>query len=781
MLKTLKYQQKAVRELVEKTIGLLNLNRNRHKLVFQAPTGSGKTVMASELLSILTDELSQRSDCRYNEVAFIWIAPNKLHEQSYFKMKSIFSETRTLSPVMYDELDSSDGYIRPGEILFVNWESINKDNAVIVRDTETCRSLYDITRRTQDEIGIPIIVIIDEEHMFGGKNAKKSEKVLKHIEPKLEIRISATPITLSAEKVYIPRQKVVEEEMIKEGIILNPAIDKHDSQAHTLNQYLVKEALDKRNELAEAYKELGININPLLLIQLPNDSSDKLTTDDNTIIEEAKEYLDKVKGINVANGKLAIWLSGTKENVNGIEKEDSITEVLLFKQAIALGWDCPRASVLLIFRKLDSFQFTVQTVGRILRMPQQKFYTNEILNIGYVYTDLSKDQIQIVADDMDYISTLHAVRRQNLNNVTLSSVYIERTSCERNRLGPDFKKVLRDVITEMFGLKPLQYSFNFFDDEEDNNNTEVQESNVSKNRKLVDGKLKLDVRNISITLPKDVEFTGESEAIQINSQTKFVRTYSELTRALLIYCRQSIEGFEKSHSTEVLANYLVELLEEFFEVFDSDAKKIILYHENKPSFTDIISKALNRYKKILEQRQLNAKEKGFTNYKWEVPEERTYNESTNVIEDSIINHALEPFVRLKNCSNAEKGFILFLENNTKFIDWWYKNGDSGKQHYAISYFNNNGERSLFYVDFIVRMKNGQLFLFDTKTEGSDQEAVNKHNALIDYITEENKTGKNLKGGIIIGADENWRYSSFKINNTEDTVNWECFYPSEYKD
>ena len=381
--------------------------------------------------------------------------------------------------------------------------------------------------------------------------------------------------------------------------------------------------------------------------------------------------------------------------MDGIEKEDSITEVLLFKQAIALGWDCPRAAVLLIFRKLESFQFTVQTVGRILRMPQQKFYTNEILNIGYVYTDLSKDKIQIVADDMDYISTIHAVRRQNLNNVALSSVYLERTSSERNRLGPDFKRVLRDVITEMFSLKVLQYSLNFFDEDEDESNKEdndALESFASKNRKLVEGKLKLDVRNISITLPKDVELTGESEGIQIINQTKFVRTYSELNRALLIYCRQSIEGFEKSHSTEVLANYLVELLEEFFEVFDTDAKKIILYHDNKPRFTDIIARSLGRYKKVLEKRQLNAKEKGYTNYQWEVPEERTYNESANVIEESVKNHALEPFVRLKNCSNAEKGFILFLEKNTKHIDWWYKNGDSGKQHYSITYINNDGEK-----------------------------------------------------------------------------------------
>ena len=83
-------------------------------------------------------------------------------------MKNHFTETKILRPVIYDELDHSiEGYIRPGEILFVNWESINKDNAVMVRETELSASLYDITRRTQEDNGIPIIVIIDEEHMFG--------------------------------------------------------------------------------------------------------------------------------------------------------------------------------------------------------------------------------------------------------------------------------------------------------------------------------------------------------------------------------------------------------------------------------------------------------------------------------------------------------------------------------------------------------------------------------------------------------------------------------------
>ena len=189
--------------------------------------------------------------------------------------------------------------------------------------------------------------------------------------------------------------------MIKQGVVLNPALNFTDPNG-SLNQHLVSLALKKREELAEAYRKIGVHINPLLLIQLPNDK-DKMDKDDESIKEEVMQYLDTIKNINVDNGKLAIWLSNEKENLDGIEKPDNLTEVLLFKQAIALGWDCPRAAVLLIFRKIESFTFTAQTVGRILRMPEQHFYEDDRLNWGYVYTNLSKDIIKIVQDDMDYM------------------------------------------------------------------------------------------------------------------------------------------------------------------------------------------------------------------------------------------------------------------------------------------------------------------------------------------------------------------------------------------
>ena len=69
MIKEISYQTDAVNELVEKTIHLLNSNGTRKKLVFKAPTGSGKTVMASQMLDELTTQLADEG----REVALIWI------------------------------------------------------------------------------------------------------------------------------------------------------------------------------------------------------------------------------------------------------------------------------------------------------------------------------------------------------------------------------------------------------------------------------------------------------------------------------------------------------------------------------------------------------------------------------------------------------------------------------------------------------------------------------------------------------------------------------------
>lgn len=790
MIKEVAYQVEAVNELVNKTIKLLDESGNRKRLVFKAPTGSGKTVMASQMLDELTTQLAEVE----KEVAIIWIAPNKLHQQSYMRMKNYFSETRVLRPVMYDELDhSTNGYIKPGEIFFVNWESINKDKNIMVRDTENSSSLYDIVQRTKDVHDMPVIVVIDEEHMFGGRAAKQSEKVLQNINPKLEIRISATPITSPDELVTVSRDRVIREEMIKDGITINPLLNEIGKGVGE-NEYMLDIAIAKRNEIKAAYEALGARINPLLLIQLPNDNTEAVDEEERTIIEMVKSRLDAEYGITTGNGKLAVWLSSDKQNLDGLENDYNLTEALLFKQAIALGWDCPRAAVLLIFRDIKSTTFGVQTVGRIMRMPEQKYYPNQLLNHGWVYTNLSKDRIEIVADDINYITkALVAYRRESLNNVALPSVYSERLSADRNRLGPDFWPVLVETFNSKWFKQPIQrtlFDFSPFEDEEIVPAKESYDSgflsDIAKNRNQAERIDSIDFGNhgVQIQLVSDVEVTGEAGTTLLDEKNKikYSKNQAELLLMFNEFCAKMLSGFEKISITS-LRGYIYQLMEEYLGFLETDTPRIILYYRNKSHFEEIIRHAIAKYIIKINTRRKEAKQRSYKEYTWEVPEVREYNESTNHELPEVKNHALMPFIQLKSCSSPEKRFEEFLEDHKDCIDWWYKNGDEGKQHYSISYTGLDESLQLFYIDFVIRMKNGQIFLFDTKSQQSDMEAPNKHNSFVDYINSPSNENLHLLGGVIIEEGNNWYWAPFKIEDTKDPIanNWNAFHPDNYKE
>lgn len=787
-MKDIQYQQRAISELIDKTIHLLDIGGERRKIVFEAPTGAGKTVMACATLAGIVDELKNRGDSRYTECAFIWFAPRKLHIQSYRSLKGAFGETRKLTPVMFDELDQEEG-IQPGEILFINWESIIRDNSRIVRDSESGVSLYEVVRRTRDQ-GLPIVAVIDEEHLFWSKTADKTAQVLDNIRPEVELRISATPKTTRFdEMVKVHRRDVIQAEMIKKEVVLNPDIDIDASTgfgAISMEERLLKVALAKREQLAADYRSLGIDyIKPLLLVQLPNDTRETMTTEDTAVYETVTQYL-ACQDITVANGRLAVWLSSEKHNLEGLERGDNGVQVLLFKEAIALGWDCPRAAVLLIFRKLQSDTFTVQTVGRILRMPEQKHYPKDSLNIGYVYTDISKDKIQIIAADQDYLlkNTLVARRRPDLQNVVLPSVYADHPNAEHNYLGPDFRRVLESEVVKNFKLQQNGGLFSLADlaamdgDEPPTPLPDSGNAVIEENRRIVSKTLRIDVRNVNVAVPKNVHFQNEIQTLNAE-QAKFARTAGEIDRAFRAYIDKKGGQFEyrQGGRTDRIATYLLGILEDYLGLFETDAKKVVLYHENQPKIDRIIDLALDEYMRIRHLKRGRAV-RPLKQYEWSVPEERVYDGETNHAVPDIANHALDPYVRLNDGgSRQEDDFVAFLEANTAYIDWWYKNGDKGRQNYAVEY-DRDGTKALFYVDFVIRMRNGRVYLFDTKTEESDPYAPQKHNALHAYMQAENAKGADLRGGIIIkpqGRDY-WLYSPLPIDNTTDLTGWDIFDP-----
>jgi len=761
------YQEKAVAGLLENAFDiLLTSGARRQKMVFKAPTGSGKTLMMADLMRRLTREFPQRAiGYPRSQVAFVWLAPNQLHTQSYERFRAGFADDQTLRPVQFEDVQN---HLMPGDVLFLNWQSVSRDSNLYIRQNEHDRTLQQYINHTIGE-GTELVVVLDEAHLFATKG-KRAQELLDLIQAKLEIDVSATPFFKSDYTIVVQRAKVVDAQMIKKQVLLNPDLDATEQKqlAVSLDEYLLTKALARLGELKTAYQKLDVPVNPLLLIQLPNDTA-TMSSDDVAIRNEVTNWLGTTHGITTTNGKLAIWLSDGKDKVNldGIEAPNSPVQVLLFKQAIALGWDCPRAAVLLIYRKLNAQAFTIQTVGRILRMPQQKHYPVDLLNVGYVYTDLSRDVIQVVADDVDYIVQHRAIRRTDYVDINIPSAYIE-ARLDRNRLGAKFRRCLEETVE-----KDWNWSLkggDWFTD------------NLALMRTVL---VEVDVDNIEIPVPADVVLTGEVEVARATHVERFAKTSEELRVLFRLFCRQNVGGYAPAESTPVLEGALLTVFEKYvgYSAGSGEVKtiKTILFPQNQPHFAELIERARAWYAEVMEQLAMQ-KQKTVERYAWDVPVERAY--SDLYVPQAIDTHALQPFYQYKSASNPEVWFAEFLNEQAPYIEWWYKNGEKTKADFAVPYEKANGLPSLFYVDFVIRLKNGTLALFDTKTLGSDPDFCAKHNALIGYLESlRQERGKDYIGGVIVpdnaGGTRRWKYSPFRISSATDTMGWNAFFPREY--
>ncbi len=123
---------------------------------------------------------------------------------------------------------------------------------------------------------------------------------------------------------------------------------------------------------------VGADIRPLVLIQFPTGQPET--------IKAVEEKLAKM-GYTYDNGLVNIWMSDDKHISDDLTANNGTPAFLLMKQAIATGWDCPRAKILVKLREEGSEEFQIQTIGRIRRMPERKHYDFPIvLDFCFIYT-----------------------------------------------------------------------------------------------------------------------------------------------------------------------------------------------------------------------------------------------------------------------------------------------------------------------------------------------------------------------------------------------------------
>ena len=217
------------------------------------------------------------------------------------------------------------------------------------------------------------------------------------------------------------------------------------SRKKTPQTAVLEAAYRKRIELKKAFEKEGTNINPLVLVQIPTAEAGEQK------IEAVRKFLAE-KGITEKNGSwLFGWPNKNQKQLIGFLNRDNEIEFLIFKQAIDTGWDCPRAHILVKFRETHNIVFEIQTVGRILRMPEQRHYGNEILNRGYIYTNLQSISVKKEEYNPNIIKHLKATRIKEYKPIKIKSYYKSRA--DYGDVTSSFGSVFEKMANDYFGIK----------------------------------------------------------------------------------------------------------------------------------------------------------------------------------------------------------------------------------------------------------------------------------------------------------------------------------------
>jgi len=734
------YQTDAVEELINYSEKLLRKNREKQTIVFQSPTGSGKTFMMGSFMEQLINEMPNEDLC------FLWISigVGELHKQSYNSLKNNYNGFPDVY-LLEEEFFGSRQTINKNEVVVVNWDKLNQKDrktnewkSTLMKDKEST-NFRELVKNTK-ESGTKIILIIDESHT--NSTSERAKDIRDNIiNADLTIELSATPVLTEGEyqqKVKVEPLDVIEEGMIKKEIVINDHIDLTTDDELTTQELILQSALNQKIKISQLYKEENIKVNPLVLIQIPTGEEG----------EDKKEFIESFlakNDITKENGKLAIWLSEEKINQEVLSNNTNEVEFLIFKQAISTGWDCPRAQILVRFREVKSIVFNIQVVGRILRMPEARHYKHDELNKAFVYVNTNKFDVASEISNPNIIKSLKSKRKDIYNPLELKSYY--RNRLDFGDITYSFNKVLENSFCNYFDLEIGSYEI------------------VGSNQEKVKSKINLEYKNaedeIMLDVHVDTTLFDKMDEKTIKGDKTISAKYSEndIIYAVENIIKRNLNGYAFKRSLSAVRNALYRWFDKYLGINKFELNGVIRIYliilNNYQIFSQLLDTAIKAYKPTKEE-EIKAKvlENEVWNNKWEIAEEKYFNLKYKKYEYS--KSLYEPCY-LSFDSTIEEEFLDYLEKNSDNISWWWQNGS---EHMAINLGIKYGIKSTFQPDFLVMFNDGKLGIFDTKASGEreDDNKV-KGEALQKYILEENQKGKNIIGGLIIKDGEH-----FRINN-----------------
>ena len=376
---------------------------DRHAFSLTAPTGAGKTVMAAAAFEALFHGDDGYEFDRDPEAVVIWFSDDpSLNEQTRFRLMESSDRLRHTDLVVVENTFNRATF-EAGKIYFLNTQKLGK-NSLLVRGSEEdeagfpemrpdmrSHTIWDTLRNTIEDPALTLYLVLDEAHRGMGKeNSEKSTIVKRLINggtgvPGIPVvwGISATVERFNRAMegahgrsilpaVTVDASRVQESGLLKDTILLDIPDETGD-----FDTVLVRRAADKLKEATQEWaayamqQDSGEIVLPLMVLQLPNTPNPNDIGQALDMIFQQWPDLPETCIAHVLGEHQAQTFG--KYSVPYIQpqrvQDETWVRVLIAKDAISTGWDCPRAEVMVSFRPASDQTYIAQLLGRMVRTP----------------------------------------------------------------------------------------------------------------------------------------------------------------------------------------------------------------------------------------------------------------------------------------------------------------------------------------------------------------------------------------------------------------------------
>jgi type III restriction enzyme len=371
-------------------------------LSLSAPTGAGKTVIATAVIERLLygDDTSSANP----DATILWITDDpSLNEQTRRKML-MASERLKAAQLVTIDLAFDEATLPAGKVFFLNIQKLGRSTSYVKGGTNLrTYSLWTTLKNTISERGANFYVVIDEAHR-GAKPDRNRQTIVSKVISDSEGTVPPSPIVwgISAtperfqeamarseapnrtrKEVPVPIEEVRESGLLKDKILV-----KHPMERQPAESTLTRLAVSELKLYESQWKTYGKEskdppVKPILVVQVPAKATDAALSDLLAQFSEAWSVLTDRAVAHTFESHAPLALRGA--SVRYIQPEDIQDDpgvrVVLFKEALTTGWDCPRAEVMLSLRRAKDYTYIAQLIGRMVRTPlARRIATNDVLN-----------------------------------------------------------------------------------------------------------------------------------------------------------------------------------------------------------------------------------------------------------------------------------------------------------------------------------------------------------------------------------------------------------------